>query len=236
MANYETGLDTKARILDACKILLYRNGFDKTTFKAIAEEANVNQGLLVYHYKTKNNMANQVFQDVMTELMDAIAETFPEAEQLVQYFISDYLYFRMIFEDEHFRDYIRNCCLKGVLNKDLDNMTEDYEETYHSILNYLEDSFVREVNFDEGLQAAYEGAKTSYSVYICNSYQRMTYDVATTNYIAIYCHLMDVPQKIYGPKMLEAQLLCNQVEVSIEDMHLRMRRSHHMHTKYNQSL
>ena len=236
MANYETGLDTKIRILEACKVLLYQKGYDKTTFKALGEKADVNQGLLVYHYKTKNNLANHVFQAVMTELMEAVEAEFPDSEQLVQYFISDYLYFRLIYEDEHFRDFIRTCCQKGVLTKDNENMSEGFGTAYYSILDFLEDSFLMEVNFDEGLLAAYEGVKNYYSIYICNNYDKMTYDVAATNYIAIYCHLMSIPQAVYGPKMLEAQLLCNQVEVGIKNMHFQMEKKHHPQVRYNQDL
>lgn len=69
MANYENGLETKAKIIDICKKLFYSKGFKKTTFKDISQLANVNQGLIVYYYKTKNILANTIFQDVMTEML-----------------------------------------------------------------------------------------------------------------------------------------------------------------------
>ncbi len=96
MANYENGLDTKAKIIDACKELFYLKGFEKTTFKDIGELAGVNQGLIVYYFKNKNILASTVFQLVMSQLMEQIERQFQKAENLTRYFIGDFLDFRLL--------------------------------------------------------------------------------------------------------------------------------------------
>jgi AcrR family transcriptional regulator len=231
MANYENGLDTKAKIIDACKELFYIKGFDKTTFKDIGELANVNQGLIVYYYKTKNILANTVFQGVMIELMKQIESLFSYEDNLTRYFISDFLYFRLLYEDESFRKFIETCCLNGSLNKSVVVFDEEYQKYYDEILAFFEEGFISDITLKEGLFSVFDGMKNTYSLYICQNFERMTVDVATTNYITIYCHLLDIPKDVYGAKMLQAELLSNQVEESVEKFVFSMKKSYHSRTK-----
>lgn len=231
MANYENGLDTKAKIIDACKELFYLKGFDKTTFKDIGELASVNQGLIVYYYKTKNILANTIFQCVMTEMMKQIGDVFSKEDNLTRYFISDFLYFRLLYEDEPFRNFIGTCCLNGALNKNLAVFGEEYQRYYDEIINFFEEGYISDMTLKEGLLAVFEGMKDTYSLYICQNFQRMTMDVAATNYITIYCHLLDIPKNVYGARMLNAELLSNQVEVSVDRFRFSMKKSHHSRKK-----
>ena len=227
MANYENGLDTKAKIIDACSELFYTKGLDKTTFKDISALANVNQGLIVYYYKNKNILASTVFQSVMTGLMKQIETNFPRTESLTRYFISDFLYFRLLYEDVHFRRFMENCCANGVLNKNSDFFDGQYQIYYDEIISFMEEDYISDVTLKDGLIAVYEGMKNTYSLYICNNFAQMTTDVATTNYITIYCHLLDIPKSMYGEKMLKAELLSNQMEVSVKGLQFSMVKSHH---------
>lgn len=216
MANYENGLETKAKILDACKELFYTKGFTKTTFKDIGQLADVNQGLIVYYYKTKNILANTIFQDVMTAMMGQIERVFAKEDMLTRFFISDFLYFRLLYDDGHFREFIENCCSNGILRKDPTALQEGYRKYYDEIIDFFDDEYILDTTLKEGLLAVFEGMKDNYSLYICQNHEKLTVSVAAANYITIYCHLMDVPSKIYGAKMLQAELLTNQVDVSVE--------------------
>ncbi len=227
MANYENGLDTKAKILDACKELFYLKGFEKTTFKEIGERANVNQGLIVYYYKNKNVLANTIFQTLITDMMKKVEEIFVKEDLLTRYFISDFLYFRLLYEDEFFRNYMETCCLNGALNKKLAALGAEYQKYYNEINRFFEDGYISDVTMKEGLFAVFEGMKDTYTLYTCQNFARMTVDVAATNYITIYCHLLDIPKNVYGHRMLNAELLSNQVEVSIEKFQFVMRQAHH---------
>lgn len=224
MANYENGLDTKEKILDACRVLFYLKGFEKTTFKDIGESAKANQGLIVYYYKNKNVLANTIFQSVMTQLMKRIQEYFSSEESLVCYFISDFLYFRMLYEDEYFRRFVESCCNNGILNKNPETFDEEYKRYYDEMISFMEDSYIFDDSMRDGLLAVYEGMKDSYSLYICRNYSHMTTDAATINYITLYCHLLDIPREIYGERMLYAQLLANHLEVSIRNFCFEMKK------------
>lgn len=224
MANYGNGLETKAKILDACKELFYTRGFAKTTFKDIGQMADVNQGLIVYYYKTKNILANTVFQDVMIEMMGQIEREFAGEDTLTRFFISDHLYFRLLYEDAHFRDFIEACCLNGVLAKDPVNLQEGYRRYYDEIIDFFDDEYIQDTTLREGLLVVFDGMKDVYSLHICRNYERLPMDVAATDYITIYCHLMNIPSEAYGAKMFQAELLANQVEVSVDRFRFLIRR------------
>lgn len=222
MANYENGLETKARIMDTCKELFYSKGFTKTTFKDIGQLADVNQGLIVYYYKTKNILANTVFQDMMAEMMKQIETIFAREDTLTQFFISDFLYFRLLYEDLRFRKFIENCCSNGVLEKKSANLKEEYRKYYDGMVEFFDDEYIQDTTLKEGLLAVFEGMKDNYSLYICQNCHRLAVDVAATNYITIYCHLINISSEIYGAKMLHAELLANQVEVSADQFKLKI--------------
>ena len=234
MANYENGLDTKAKIIDACKELFYSKGFEKTTFKDISQLAGANQGLIVYYFKNKNILASTVFQAVMSQMMKQIERHFLETDNLTRYFISDFLYLRLLYEDENFRGFIESCCFNGVLNKNPETFEKEYEKYYNEIIQFMEKAYIADVTLKDGLLAVYEGMKNTYSLYICRNLHHMTIDVAATNYITIYCHLLDIPKDVYGEKMLQAELLSNQVIVSVSRLNFTMRKGHHARVRWNE--
>jgi len=234
MANYENGLDTKAKIIDACKDLFYLKGFEKTTFKDIGQLAGVNQGLIVYYFKNKNILASTVFQLVMSQLMEQIERQFQKAENLTRYFISDFLYFRLLYEDENFRRFMESCCINGVLHKNPETYEKEYEKYYDEIIQFLERDYIADVTLKDGLIAVYEGMKDTYTLYICRNLDQMTIDVAATNYITIYCHLLDIPKDVYGERMLRAELLSNQVIVSVDRLNFSMQKGHHARVRWNE--
>lgn len=56
--------DTRARILQAAFTVLSRQGYENTSVKDIAEEAGVAQGLVHYHYKSKQQLVLAVLEFV----------------------------------------------------------------------------------------------------------------------------------------------------------------------------
>jgi AcrR family transcriptional regulator len=61
-------VDTRARILDAAFSVLSRQGYENTSIKDIAEEAGVAQGLIHYHYKSKQQLVLSVLEFVCQKL------------------------------------------------------------------------------------------------------------------------------------------------------------------------
>jgi AcrR family transcriptional regulator len=56
--------DTRERILQAAFTVLSRQGYENTSIKDIAEEAGVAQGLIHYHYKSKQQLVLSVLEFV----------------------------------------------------------------------------------------------------------------------------------------------------------------------------
>jgi AcrR family transcriptional regulator len=56
--------DTRTRILEAAFNVLSRQGYENTSVKDIAEEAGVAQGLIHYHYKSKQQLVLAVLEYV----------------------------------------------------------------------------------------------------------------------------------------------------------------------------
>jgi len=56
--------DTRTRILEAAFHVLGRQGYENTSIKDIAEEAGVAQGLVHYHYKSKQQLVLAVLEFV----------------------------------------------------------------------------------------------------------------------------------------------------------------------------
>jgi len=58
------GADTRTRILEAAFTVLSRQGYENSSIKDIAEEASVAQGLVHYHYKSKQMLVLAVLEYV----------------------------------------------------------------------------------------------------------------------------------------------------------------------------
>lgn len=66
--------DTKERILEAAFTVLSRQGYENTSIKDIAEEAGVAQGLVHYHYRSKQQLVVEVLAYVCRNMDLGVAE------------------------------------------------------------------------------------------------------------------------------------------------------------------
>ena len=60
--------ETRARILHAAFTVLSRQGYENSSIKEIAEEAGVAQGLVHYHFKSKQQLVLAVLAEVCREM------------------------------------------------------------------------------------------------------------------------------------------------------------------------
>lgn len=89
--------DTEQRILDAANAVFLRRGTAGARMQEIADEAGVNKALLHYYFRSKDRLAQAVFQRIAKELFPAIvaalssdAELEEKVERVVAYEL-DYL-------------------------------------------------------------------------------------------------------------------------------------------------
>ncbi len=62
------GERTRKKIMAAAEELFSKNGFHATTIKQITREAGVNQGLVYYYFKDKNDIVISLFKDIVEDL------------------------------------------------------------------------------------------------------------------------------------------------------------------------
>src|SRR6478736_10462542 len=67
--------DTEQRILDAAHVVFIRRGTAGARMQEIAEEAGVNQALLHYYFRSKERLAQAVFQQLASRLFPALIQT-----------------------------------------------------------------------------------------------------------------------------------------------------------------
>ena len=73
--------ETRDKILEAAFTVLSRQGYENTSIKDIAEEAGVAQGLIHYHFKSKQQMVMQVLLEVCAK-MEVYGQSAGEAAAL----------------------------------------------------------------------------------------------------------------------------------------------------------
>jgi AcrR family transcriptional regulator len=66
--------DTERRILDAAKIVFIRRGTAGARMQEIAEEADVNQALLHYYFRSKEKLSEAVFRETAGRMFPAIIQ------------------------------------------------------------------------------------------------------------------------------------------------------------------
>lgn len=224
MANYENGLDTKEKILYTAKTLFYEKGYEATTFREISGRAGVNQGLIVYHYKTKARLANAVFREYIKVSMQSVEKYFSEKDLMIQYFIGDYLYFRLLYENGPFRNFMDTCCGSGLTKMEEDTMQDDlYLKYYWEMADQMTEDAGPDGIMLEGLLTVFRGLKDNYTCYVCRNYHRFSVREAAETYIFLYCRLFGISEEHYGGKMMEAQVLANQVEIEFHNFEYRLR-------------
>ncbi|MDQ2665521.1 MAG: TetR/AcrR family transcriptional regulator [Gemmatimonadota bacterium] len=67
--------ETEEKILDAAQLVFIRRGTAGARMAEIAKEAGVNQALLHYYFRSKERLANAVFQQIALRIFPALAET-----------------------------------------------------------------------------------------------------------------------------------------------------------------
>ena len=72
MAEYSVGTATRNKIYQAAMSLFYEHGIQATSYNQIAERAQVNVGLITYHFKKKSALATNVYWDFLSSIEKAI--------------------------------------------------------------------------------------------------------------------------------------------------------------------
>src|SRR4051812_4501785 len=74
--------DTEARILDAAHTVFVRRGSAGARMQEIAAEAQVNQALLHYYFRSKEQLARAAFERAAQQLMPAVLRVVASDDEL----------------------------------------------------------------------------------------------------------------------------------------------------------
>ena len=88
--------DSKNQISKAALDLFIRKGIKATTTKEIAKKAGIAEGTIYRHFKSKNDIASELFLNYMTMFKDRLSEpekNFNEPKESIKEMINAFFYF-----------------------------------------------------------------------------------------------------------------------------------------------
>ncbi|PFV86331.1 TetR family transcriptional regulator [Bacillus sp. AFS059628] len=156
----------KEKLLEAAKVIIAEHGMEKLTLKAVAESAQVTQGTVYYHFKTKDQLLLEVTESFCKASWEQIGKDV-QLEKALQSAesrcVNDSMYHHLFFQlvasglqNDAMKDKIggllhyENQELKGVLNKKIgDTMkTQISTETWSILCNALIDGLALQALFN----------------------------------------------------------------------------------------
>lgn len=107
MARYENGVETREKIIAACRKLFYEKGYAQTTFLDICKEAHVNQGSIYYHFREKAELYRVVEQQENQRNLEAARKFLPkDVPAYLELAFDIYIYWCHFFTDEGYRRFV----------------------------------------------------------------------------------------------------------------------------------
>lgn len=106
----------KEAIFAAAKREFYENGFMQGTLISIARRVNVPQGLINYHFSTKNGLVGAIFEDFTKRIFTRInaKEYLADTDALYKQIVYSHIYYTIIFSDEANIRFYKEIRLKNV--------------------------------------------------------------------------------------------------------------------------
>ncbi|MGN0437259.1 MAG: TetR/AcrR family transcriptional regulator [Lachnospiraceae bacterium] len=104
---YKTGNQTKEKIINETKILLYKQGFSKTTYDDISAAANINRALIPYHFKSKQVLGQTIYAEIIQqfeERFDSILDISEFSPDFIS--ILHITAYYQLLQDEHFSKFV----------------------------------------------------------------------------------------------------------------------------------
>lgn len=103
---YVSGEQTKNSIYAAAKELFYKNGYDDTSFGDIKDITGTDKGLIAYHFKSKYNLAAQIYDEIEKTSYALVADKISGESAVMQEFINLYMFHKLLRENPN---YLRFC-------------------------------------------------------------------------------------------------------------------------------
>lgn len=114
MGSYAKGEATRAALIDAARELFYEKGYHATRLDQIAERADANPGLIHYYFKTKANIALEIYGEILLGLVDAVRRLFPNTTVLIRRAIELRVLWAAVESDERFALFMRDILAQDI--------------------------------------------------------------------------------------------------------------------------
>lgn len=217
MSNYENGIETKNRILAACRKLFYQKGYNQTTFKDICAEAQVNQSSIHYHFKSKETLLSIIYEETITKNNQEV-ERFSRNDTLplTKYFLSTYLYIYKLLQDKsYYQLNLDASSLMGTTHFDaqIQVLASGVYGNSKNIVVLSENEFFNVM--------ALAGFDLSFLIYLSKEDTPKDYRHLTTQTAEIYRRILKIDDELFQKIMsqlaeLEAQVQWEQLDTSFE--------------------
>lgn len=89
----DQNIDTKKKIMDAARILFAEHGFDGTSIRDIAKNAEVNVASINYHFSNKENLFAEILNSSYVECANEVKKFFEEFGNLEETLVAILRYY-----------------------------------------------------------------------------------------------------------------------------------------------
>lgn len=113
---YEKSKETKEKLIHSAKKAFYNNGFDKTTMRMIAQDADVPQSLAYYYFEGKHALAHHILDEYFYRVSKRFNHYYNSETDYFMYLL---LLLRLVYReisqnpkalDFYFKGYEKVCC------------------------------------------------------------------------------------------------------------------------------
>ena len=196
---------TREKIYLNAKTEFYNKGYFDTTLKSIGERADVPPSLIIYYFKSKDELASFIFDDFYRKVKQTIEEDYRDLNienSLLKKMVLSYIYYDIILSDEDNKRFFRQTREKRHWFPNYEFHKEVSDDVFW---NHMVDFNITMTNQEFELYSAIRsGARASFFKYYFENEERLNLD---TFDIIIYTE--SIAPKMIGidPKTVDSLLL-----------------------------
>jgi AcrR family transcriptional regulator len=218
MAAYHNGEKTKGKILKTSARLFYADGYEQTTFDKISKEAGVNPGSIYYHFKTKNNLALIVYDNMVSQMFQTAISACPEEnDHFVLYFLSSYVHCYCYLSDNHYRAFCKSMDSTYYMTENADfagkRFREDQLDAFLLFKKNSESLKRNEKKWDY-MKVIFFLICTTTSEFIASKIGEYTIDEILTYWIDVITSILDLEPAPVREALLKARELYRKLSIT----------------------
>ena len=227
MAEYATGIETKARILAASKRLFIENGYEQTTFKDICREADTTQGSIYYHFTAKSNILQAIFAELSDDLRDGLRDIFSgKISRAVEYSLYTLASWYLFFTNDRYRSLMQSATVSRLADdfKTDSWLSVEVEDPIFDEYCYRDEPFSAEER--SAIIMGGLGIMKEYQFYMADKLNRYSYEQVSRFYLNAFFGFFGMGISRVEETFNEALRLMKPLTITADnDLHVRIRRN-----------